>query len=36
MKREDIVLRIEKLQRKGIQNNRLIAKWQRILRKIDK
>ncbi len=34
-RREDIVLRIEHLKQKGIQNSKLIAKWERILRNFD-
>lgn len=36
MSRNDIVLRIDKLTKKGSQNQKLIAKWQRILRAYDR
>ena len=35
-RREDIVLRIEKLKTKSVENARLIRKWERILRNYDK
>lgn len=35
-RREDIVLRIEKLSIKPVENERLIRKWKRILRNFDK
>lgn len=35
-RREDIVLRIEKLKIKPIENARLIRKWERILRNFDR
>lgn len=35
-RREDIVLRIEKLKIKPIENAKLICKWERILRNFDK
>lgn len=35
-RREDIVLRIEKLKIKPIENAKLIRKWERILRNFDK
>ena len=34
-RREDIVLRIEKLKIKPIENAKLIHKWERILRNFD-
>lgn len=33
--RESIVLRIEKLKRKPVENFKLIQKWERILRNYD-
>lgn len=35
-RREDIVLRIEKLKIKPVENARLIRKWERILRNFDR
>ena len=35
-RREDIVLRIEKLKTKPIDNAKLIHKWERILRNFDR
>lgn len=35
-RREDIVLRIEKLKIKPIENAKLIRKWERILRNFDR
>lgn len=35
-RREDIVLRIEKLKTNSIDNAKLIRKWERILRNFDK
>ena len=35
-RREDIVLRIEKLKTNQIDNAKLIRKWERILRNFDK
>lgn len=35
-RREDIILRIEKLKTKPVENARLIRKWERILRNFDK
>lgn len=34
--RNDIVLRIEKLKTKPVENARLIRKWERILRNFDR
>lgn len=36
MRREDIVLRIDHLEKRGVQNVKLISKWKRILRNFDK
>jgi hypothetical protein len=35
-RREDIILRIEKLKTKPVENVKLIRKWERILRNYDK
>ena len=35
-RREDIILRIEKLKTKSVENAKLIRKWERILRNYDK
>lgn len=35
-RREDIILRIEKLKTKPVENAKLIRKWERILRNYDK
>lgn len=35
-RREDIVLRIEKLKIKPLENAKLIRKWERILRNFDR
>lgn len=35
-RREDIILRIEKLKTKSVENANLIRKWERILRNYDK
>ena len=35
-RREDIILRIEKLKTKPVDNAKLIRKWERILRNYDK
>ena len=34
-RREDIILRIEKLKTKPVENAKLIRKWERILRNYD-
>lgn len=36
MRREDIVLRIAKLKKKPVENEKLIRKWTRKLRNYDK
>lgn len=33
--KESIILRIEKLRKKPVENSRLIRKWERILRNYD-
>lgn len=35
-RREDIILRIEKLKTNPVKNARLICKWERILRNFDR
>ena len=35
-RREDIILRIEKLKMNPVENAKLIRKWERILRNYDK
>ena len=35
-RREDIILRIEKLKTKPVENAKLIRRWERILRNYDK
>lgn len=35
-RREDIILRIEKLRTKPVENAKLIRKWERILRNYDR
>lgn len=35
-RREDIILRIEKLKTKPVENVKLIRKWERILKNYDK
>ena len=35
-RREDIILRIEKLKTKPVENAKLIRKWERILRNYDR
>lgn len=35
-RREDIILRIEKLKTNPVENAKLIRKWERILRNFDK
>lgn len=36
MRREDIILRINKLKMNAVENANLIRKWERILRNYDK